>query len=109
MQTINAQSPTTQLDAIRYKLWNIHKLPLQDIHHAILSLIPLQSIDSFIPMIRECISVSKRDPYLIKYLHLFDMLLNHEVFHRLLHSCLVEFYSKIVSHLNRQSLKSEIE
>lgn len=78
-----------QLEEIRYKLWSINKLPLTDIHNVVLQLIPLQSVDQFIPMTRECIKVSKRDPYLIKYLDLFDMLLNHPVFNHQLHLCLV--------------------
>ncbi len=77
LPTINPQLHTIQFEAIRYKLWSINKLPLLDLYHALLNLIPLKSTDAFIPMIRECINVTKRDPYLIKYLHLFDILLNH--------------------------------
>ena len=55
-------------------------------------------------MMRQCLKASKYDPYLVKYITLFDLLLTHYTFNTLLHSCLVEFYPKIVHYLNMQKL-----
>ena len=85
------------ISQIRHKLWRISKEPLLSLYNNILQLIPLQTPETFIALMRECLQASKQDPNLVQYLSLFGMLLNDQVFNQLLQGCLVEFYSKIVS------------
>ena len=85
------------ISQIRHKLWRISKEPLLSLYNNILQLIPLQTPETFIPLMRECLQASKQDPNLVQYLSLFGMLLNDQVFNQLFQGCLAEFYSKIVS------------
>ena len=85
------------ISQIRHKLWRISKEPLLSLYNNILQLIPLQTPETFIALMGECLQASKQDPNLVQYLSLFGMLLNDQVFNQLFQGCLVEFYSKIVS------------
>lgn len=96
------------MESIRLQLWSINRLPLPQIYNAILQLIP-HGIHSFIPMMRDCIQATKYDPALLQYIILFDMMLNEQVFNELLHSCLAEFYPRIVSYLQKRKLSKEVE
>lgn len=96
-------------EQVRMDLWNIRKLGVRRVEQALLSLIPAHLHQHIVPMMRECLQASKRNPELLQYLQLIDLLLNHPLYHPILHSCLIEFYPLIVSSLRKAGHREEVE
>ena len=97
------------LEAVRLDLWSLRKLGVRRVQQALLSLLPYNMVDEFVPMMRECLRASKRDTELLEYLKVMDLLLEHPVYNQVLHTCLIEFYPKIVSYLANQGHRGELE
>jgi hypothetical protein len=97
------------LETVRLDLWSLRKLGVRRVHQALLSLLPYNMVEEFVPMMRECLRASKRDTELLEYLKVMDLLLEHPVYNQVLHTCLIEFYPKIVSYLANHGHRGELE